>query len=554
MSEELQCILTEVTCRRVVYCFRGYSQTGKECRLYFRQPDKQLTIEPTLVRWENGSFVMYLNTETADREYPLPSGRYILMSETGPVKPSEHLEASRMQGSDTAHNPSVQPSEPLEGQMDVRIYKNRFHYLTCSSGCDEDTFFLEVDAQLPRKRKYYREGEIARYSIDLREDLKSLAEQLFRMAFRCIRLFTRRNGKTILFTSGSRASLGGNEEWIYRRMVERGLDRDYTILFDFKESIRVRKSLPDMFVFLRRLARADVIVLDDYYPEIGKLTFDPDVRVFQVWHACGAFKTVGLERMDKPGAPPINSRAHKCYTHVPVSSELAAMHCQEAFGIDYSKFYPVGVPRTDIFFDQEYKERICRQLYRQFPRAKKARKTFLYAPTFRGNSALDAGFPMDRLDLKRWGKLCRSMGDHLIIKMHPFVREHVSVPEGFEDVITDASDYREINDLLFIADVLITDYSSVIYEFSLLRRPILMYAFDLEEYEADRGFYETYENTVPGPIFQTFDALMDYIRQDTYDRAELDRFIEKNFTYTDGHATDRVIDLMLEGSKGLICG
>lgn len=535
MSAEEQCVITDICCRRAVYCIQGYSKNKTECRLFFMQSQKQMVVEPTHVKWGDGHFVLYLNTETADKQYPLQSGEYMLLSGNLPDPQPVRMD------------PAVSGQYAM--RRDIHIYKNRFHYLDCYSGMETGNggFFLKVDAALPQKRRYFKEGEVKENGLYPADTLKDAAEGLFRLVFRIIKLLTRRNGRTILFTSGSRAEIGGNEAFIYNRMTERGLDKEYTILFDFKESIRKRKTPLEMIAFLRKLAAADIILVDDYYPEICKLEFDKDVKVFQVWHACGAFKTVGLERLDKKGAPPINSKAHKCYTHVPVSSELAALHCQESFGIDYAKIYPVGVPRTDIFFDEAYKARVCREVYRRFPKAEEARKVFLYAPTFRGDSALDAGFPMDSIDLEKWGQLCRERGDYLIIKMHPFVREQVYIPEMYRDVIADASSFREINDLLFIADVLITDYSSVIYEFSLLRRPCLMYAFDLEEYEAERDFYESYEDTVPGPILRTFDELIDYIKRDVYDREGLERFIRKNFTYTDGRSTDRVIDLMLKG-------
>ncbi len=88
------------------------------------------------------------------------------------------------------------------------------------------------------------------------------------------------------------------------------------------------------------------------------------------------FKALGLERMSKAGAPP---SVHKCYTHVPVSSYHSALHHQEAFGIGIDKFYPVGIPRTDIFFDEDYKKKTCERVYAEFPGAKEAKRVILYA-------------------------------------------------------------------------------------------------------------------------------------------------------------------------------
>lgn len=98
-----------------------------------------------------------------------------------------------------------------------------------------------------------------------------------------------------------------------------------------------------MVRFAYYLATSDIILIDDYYPEIYKVDYPKTTKILQVWHACGAFKSLGFERLGKPGAPPFNTRVHKCYTHVPVGSYHSAKHHAEGFAIDESKFYPVGI-------------------------------------------------------------------------------------------------------------------------------------------------------------------------------------------------------------------
>lgn len=331
-------------------------------------------------------------------------------------------------------------------------------------------------------------------------------------------------------------------------MVERGLDKQFKFYFDFKPSIDAKRSFAKKFRFTRLLATCDIIMIDDYYPDIYKFDYDPRVKVIQLWHACGAFKSLGFERMDKPGAPPLNTRVHKCYTHMPVSSHHSALHHAEGFCIDESKFYPIGIPRTDIFFDEEYKKKTIARMYEEFPRAKTAKKVYLYAPTFRGDNALNAYFPFEKIDFERWGEFLKERDEYLIIKMHPFVREKIQIPEKYKDYMCDAASYREVNDILFIVDALITDYSSIIYEFSLLGgRPMYFFAFDQRMYEATRDFYEPYEETVPGKIVKTFDELLDALAKEEYSKEALEAFVKKNFTYTDGKATDRVIDQLILG-------
>nr|MCR5450998.1 CDP-glycerol glycerophosphotransferase family protein [Lachnospiraceae bacterium] len=241
----------------------------------------------------------------------------------------------------------------------------------------------------------------------------------------------------------------------------------------------------------------------------------------------------------------LNTIVHKCYTHVPVSSEHSGLHCAESFGLPEDVFKPIGVPRTDVFFDEEYKNKITSQLRSEYPILNERKRILLYAPTFRGVNAKSAHFPFDQLDLEEWGAFLKERNDMLLIKMHPFIKKKVEIPEEYKDYMMDMSDYREVNDILFVTDILITDYSSVMYEFSLLRRPMYFYAFDQRMYEMQRDFYESFEDTVPGNIYHTFPKLLDALRKDDYDYDQLDAFIKKNFKYTDGNSTDRFIDQIL---------
>jgi CDP-ribitol ribitolphosphotransferase len=93
-----------------------------------------------------------------------------------------------------------------------------------------------------------------------------------------------------------------------------------------------------------------------------------------------------------------------------------------------------------------------------------------------------------------------------------------------------------------VVDLLITDYSSIVFEFSTLGRPMLFFAYDLEEYVAERDFYVPFEQFVPGRIVRTFDELLDAIRRDDYEQEKVDTFARRHFAHLDGSSTDRVID------------
>jgi CDP-ribitol ribitolphosphotransferase len=134
----------------------------------------------------------------------------------------------------------------------------------------------------------------------------------------------------------------------------------------------------------------------------------------------------------------------------------------------------------------------------------------------------------------------------VIFKMHPFVREPLDIPAIYADRLLDGTSAPiDVNDLLFVVDLLVTDYSSIVFEFSTLDRPMLFFADDLEEYVASRDFYVRYEDFVPGRIVRTFDDLLDAIRREDFGADRLAAFRAAHLDHFDGHATDRVIDLIV---------
>ena len=147
----------------------------------------------------------------------------------------------------------------------------------------------------------------------------------FRAAVRFVRLLPR-DKRLIVFTSDSRAELGGNLKLVHDRMVERRLDRRNQLRIVLKSSVRASRSMADRMRLAWLLARADVILLDDYQPAIYQLDPHPDVRIIQLWHAWGAFKTVGYSRIGKPGGPNPFSSVHRNYTYA--IGELARTRCR----------------------------------------------------------------------------------------------------------------------------------------------------------------------------------------------------------------------------------
>ena len=134
----------------------------------------------------------------------------------------------------------------------------------------------------------------------------------------------------------------------------------------------------------------------------------------------------------------------------------------------------------------------------------------------------------------------------LLVRLHPFIRDALVIDRELDGFLTDVSDHPDINELLHVADVLVTDYSSVIYEFALLGRPMVFYAPDLDAYEGERGFYFDYRTGVPGPVVETSEALAAALRDPHPDVARVEAFASANFDVADGHATARAIERLIQ--------
>ncbi len=532
-------VLEHVGFRRGVFSIDGICDIASSKKIFFINDETGKKIDLYISSWEKDSFKAEAMVFGCDDGQPITDGQWYIgtFDEKGNVV--------RASVSDGLYD-RMYLYEEAEADMDLMVDKSAENYFHAFSRLDEETakFYLEVRYHVPEKNQHIL--SIWKDHLKRRHEarLRLIRDRLFCFLFNTIDAHYHKKGDRILFTSDSRAELGGNEKFVYDRMVELGIDKKFDIKFMFKASVKEHRSLKDKFRFVYYLATSDYIFMDDHQPEIYKVKYDPKVKIVQLWHACGAFKTVGFERIKAVGGPAFNTSDHKCYTHVPVSSELVVEHYAEAFALDRSRFYPVGVPRTDIFFDEGFKKETMERMYEEFPLAKKADRVILYAPTFRGAGAKSAYFPSHMLDLRKIGEYLRRSNSVMIIKMHPFISDAVKIPVGLEDVFIDASSYREVNDILFITDVLITDYSSVIYEMSLLDKPMLFYAFDLASYVADRGFYEPYETMVPGKIVKNIRELITALEEDDFEKEKLKGFVERNFTYRDGKSTDRVLKLV----------
>ncbi len=339
----------------------------------------------------------------------------------------------------------------------------------------------------------------------------------------------------ITFISNRRNSISGNYESIYAELI-----KDKNI--DIKTVLDTKESFISCFKYGYYLASSKVILIDDYIRSVYEIKKRKDNYLIQVWHACGAFKAFGFSRLSKEGCWSQDSRSHRTYDYCLVSSRKVAKHYAEAFGMNVDRVIATGVPRTDIFFDEAYKREVRAKIFSSYPMLKD-KKVILFAPTFRGSSKKEGHYPHYRFDYK---KIFERFGDEyrIIIKHHPHVNNKLVIEDEYKDRVIDLSKNEELNELLFVTDILITDYSSVIFEAALLDIPMLFYAFDLDEYISRRGFYCEYISFIPGKLVENMDEIIDALMVGDFEADKIIEFKKDFFDDLDGKSGKRASEFI----------
>nr|WP_026575887.1 CDP-glycerol glycerophosphotransferase family protein [Bacillus sp. UNC438CL73TsuS30] len=202
-----------------------------------------------------------------------------------------------------------------------------------------------------------------------------------------------------------------------------------------------------------------------------------------------------------------------------------------------------GYPRNDIFYKQE-RYQIARE-FKQIHGIPDDKKIILYAPTWRDNQYYQIGKYKFELHLDL-DKLNKELGNEyiIILRMHYLVAENFNL-ESYKGFAYDFSKHEDIQELYLISDLLITDYSSVFFDYANLKRPMIFFTYDLDEYKEDiRGFYFDFEKKAPGPLVKTTDEVIIAIKNMGKDQISTEKFNEfyQRFCYLeDGYAAERVV-------------
>lgn len=481
----------------------------------------------------------------------IPNGTYYVVNGRSPNELAGHeTEFNAAEGpgvdiaSSIAYYPLARIRELDDASRSFLYNNNRSSYAVNFAVSDDE----DAPGFLMRTYAFARGGAKpsgfrARTKSKLKNRWTKIKRKTLKRVYKAGKSYRKESGNRILFASEARPNMQGNLKAVHDKMIERGLDEQ----FEFDYSFRTQHSATrqNALALAWKVGRANIVLIDDYFAILMDIGDRNTQRIIQLWHAGSGFKSVGFSRFGNYGSPKFNN-AHRKYTYAICGSQHLRDVYSEVFGMERESIIATGLPRIDYFLEEGRADTVSSVFDSQYPTAAGKRK-ILFAPTFRGRGAGDAHYDYSQFD---FDKLYKAMGDDTVFlfRQHHFIVDPAPIPEAYTDRLIDVTAYPDSNDLLLISDLLVTDYSSIVYEYSLLERPIVLFAYDLELYSATRGMHKDYRVAAPGPIAEDFDQFITLINDRHLGAGETEEYMRENFDFADTHNADRVIDNLILGN------
>ncbi|MDO4517715.1 MAG: CDP-glycerol glycerophosphotransferase family protein [Bacillota bacterium] len=375
--------------------------------------------------------------------------------------------------------------------------------------------------------------------------------------------------KTIVFETFMGRQYGCNPRAIYEYMLGDSRFDDFNFIWvlmdpdkakDIPQSHRIQVVKPKTEEYFRAYAKAKYAVINS---NLNYGIEKKDEQIFlQTWHGTPLKRLRCDIEIDQGNAlntldeiKQKNDLDVSRYDYFLSPSAFASEKFKTAFNLHAlgkeDIVVETGYPRNDLLFnfDEDYVAKVKDSLG-----ISGDKKIILYAPTFRDNMHDGGGYTYDtHLDFQ---SLQQEVGDEYVVlfRAHYFVASQFDFSK-YEGFVYDVSKLDDITPLYAISDMLITDYSSVFFDYANLKRPIIYYMYDMEEYATGiRGFYLDLEE-LPGPIVKTEDDLIKAIKSLALDQESIKGFQDYGEKYDafnarynyldDGHASKRVADILL---------
>lgn len=375
---------------------------------------------------------------------------------------------------------------------------------------------------------------VLKHNILINKSFKFLASS----GIKAIGLFTPMDEKSVIFSGHSR-KYNDSPRAIYEYMITKPEFRDYTFywaLDDVNISIpgNAIKIVPDTPEYFRTALKCKYWITCVNIER--SLRFKRKNCVYlNTWHGI-PIKTVGNCAEGR------NDYDFSYIDYFCISGDYEIPLYKKSFNVQASHMIKTGLPRNDALYSTTDREIIEIKKSLGLPLDK---KLLLYAPTWRDSKNGGRSYSIKPpMDLKMWKQ---KLGKDyiLLLRTHPYTNELLGVE--FDDFVRDYTDYPNINDLLKIADILISDYSATIFDYSILERPIISFAYDCDEYSRERGFTMDIRKEIPGGIELTEDSVINRIMHMDFQRevAEVKKFKRKYNAYG-GHATEECVKYLFD--------
>ena len=321
--------------------------------------------------------------------------------------------------------------------------------------------------------------------------------------------------------------------------------------YTFKPGKNMFKNLIYMFIIVpHHIATSKTIFMDNVFLPFSIIKVKKNTQLVQLWHGTGTIKKFGLDS-EEGWVKKLGLATNNNTTHFIVGSSWMKKIYKTAFNAKEEKIFNIGCPRTDLFFNENNLQESKEEFYKIYQELSN-KKIILYAPTFRDNEnkldeikiQLDIDKLMSKLDK-----------DYVLgLRLHPHVANKVNLNENsmnsYDHRIINFSHYDKLNTLLICSDILITDYSSIIYEYAIMKKPMIFYCYDLTKFEkSDRGLYGNYRSIVPGPIAFKTEEITNIIMDNITDNYDMDKFLLTYLENCDGNSRKRLYKLLMNNQK-----
>ncbi|MCM1266000.1 MAG: CDP-glycerol glycerophosphotransferase family protein, partial [Candidatus Gastranaerophilales bacterium] len=295
---------------------------------------------------------------------------------------------------------------------------------------------------------------------------------------------------------------------------------------------------------IKELATAKLWIgaqVKSYLLRDGLIKKDGQIYI-QTWHGSLGIKKIGFDINPHEETPwtLLDKKEALMLDYTISNSDFENNVYRSAF-FGQGKTVLLGHARNDIFFKDncDIKNKV-----KNYYRLNSNKKIIMYAPTFRDDYDFSA-YNMDYLKILKTFEQYFNSECVLFLRIHPKFTKYKDKFIPTSEKIIDVTNYDDVQELLVSSDFLITDYSSIIFDFMLTRKPAFIYASDIEKYNTNRGFYYPLEMT-PFPIAKSNKEMIENIHNFDEEKyiKEVDLFLTNKGCIDDGHASERIVDFI----------